>query len=87
MARGDHARDHRQQRSDLRPFSRALRVPRYWSRDELKDHGGTTGGHGRPPERRKGPKTGRFRHSPVSGRYWARTSDLRLVEAALSQLS
>ena len=23
----------------------------------------------------------------VSGRYWARTSDLRLVEAALSQLS
>ena len=39
--------------------------------------------HEQPVERRKP------RHGAVlrSGRYWARTSDLRLVEAALSQLS
>jgi hypothetical protein len=37
----------------------------------------------RPQEPEKPRKTGAFCH----GRYWARTSDLRLVEAALSQLS
>ena len=35
------------------------------------------------PCKRRNPRNRGFRH----GRYWARTSDLRLVEAALSQLS
>ena len=35
------------------------------------------------PQKRKGPAV----QGLPSGRYWARTSDLRLVEAALSQLS
>ncbi len=35
----------------------------------------------------RGPEVGRIPCNYRSGRYWARTSDLRLVEAALSQLS
>jgi hypothetical protein len=40
------------------------------------------------PAPRAAPKMGsQVRCGVFSGRYWARTSDLRLVEAALSQLS
>jgi hypothetical protein len=48
--------------------------------------GGWTGrkcGHESGHEKRSAPKYGAL----SNGRYWARTSDLRLVEAALSQLS
>ena len=39
------------------------------------------------PKRRKPPRYQGFPALACYGRYWARTSDLRLVEAALSQLS
>jgi hypothetical protein len=54
----------------LTPFSRA----------HLKDHGGTTSTPRHPRNRRKVPSFRRFPALDCDGRYWARTSDLRLVE-------
>ena len=47
--------------------------------------GSSSGSHSSRSKRQ--PKTAPYARFPVDGRYWARTSDLQLVELALSQLS
>ena len=57
-----------------------VRLPTQLARPDPRVRFGTSDWY---PKMRKARRGGLFVH----GRYWARTSDLRLVEAALSQLS
>ena len=68
-----------------------VRSPTLHASTPRRSNGEQPGPPDPPPHRRsQPPRTQKAPHArglKPSGRYWARTSDLRLVEAALSQLS